>query len=91
MKDDGPKELVECLKNVSEAALLLRSFITVLAVLCILALSEMAFGPFDWLNPPDNTDPPGERSGLILYKDHGTGIEYLGTVHGGLIERVVEN
>jgi len=28
--------------------------------------------------PHDDTDPPGERSGLHLYIDHRTGCHYLG-------------
>lgn len=38
-----------------------------------------------WANPHDDTDPPGERSGLGLYTDHKTGCQYLkaGSLFGG--------
>lgn len=36
----------------------------------------------------DPTDLSGwKRSGLAYYKDHGTGVEYVGTRHGGLMIR----
>lgn len=39
----------------------------------------------------DSTDPPapGKRSGLILYTDHATGVQYLkGGIFGGLSPRL---
>ncbi len=38
----------------------------------------------------DSTDAPGRggRSGLTLYVDHGTGVEYVSTIMGGLTPRV---
>lgn len=36
----------------------------------------------------DNTDPKGGRSGLVLYTDAATGVQYVGTVMGGLTVRV---
>lgn len=47
-----------------------------------------------WLSTPapfsrDDTDQPGgKRSGLTLYVDHGTGVEYVGTLMGGLTPRL---
>lgn len=36
----------------------------------------------------DPTDESGwKRSGLSYYVDHGTGVEYVGTRHGGLMLR----
>lgn len=39
----------------------------------------------------DSTDAPGERSGLTLYRDAATGVQYVGTVSGGLTPRVDQN
>ena len=39
----------------------------------------------------DSTDPPDGRSGLRLFIDAETGVEYLGSPSGGLIERVKPN
>ena len=38
-----------------------------------------------WFAPYDDTDPPGERSGLVLYIDHLTGCQYVkaGSIFGG--------
>ncbi len=36
----------------------------------------------------DDTDAPAERSGLMVYTDHATGVQYLSTVAGGLTVRV---
>lgn len=38
----------------------------------------------------DGTDGK-ERSGLIIYLDYGTGVEYVGTPWGGLTARVDAN
>lgn len=38
--------------------------------------------------PRDDTDPPGERSGMSLYIDHRTGCQYLGIPFGGITPRV---
>ena len=40
------------------------------------------------LRPYDDTDPPGERSGLAVYTDHRTGVQYLSTGRGGLTPRL---
>lgn len=37
----------------------------------------------------DNID--GQRSGLKLYTDYGTGCEYLATVRGGLFPRIADD
>lgn len=49
----------------------------------------------DWLVAPkwrlwrrDDTDAPGARSGLMVYTDHATGVQYVGTQGGGLTVRV---
>lgn len=36
----------------------------------------------------DDTDPPGGRSGLALYTDYGTGVQYVGSPRGGLTPRL---
>jgi hypothetical protein len=36
----------------------------------------------------DATDSPTERSGLILYTDHGTWVQYVGTPFGGVTPRL---
>lgn len=36
----------------------------------------------------DDTDPPGDRSGLRLYKDNLTGCEYVGAMFQGLSPRL---
>jgi nitrogen fixation-related uncharacterized protein len=36
----------------------------------------------------DDTDAPGERSGLRPYTDHGTGCQYLSTSDGALTPRL---
>ena len=38
----------------------------------------------------DSTDGK-QKSGLLLFKDHGTGIEYVGTLMGGLTPRLDSN
>jgi hypothetical protein len=38
--------------------------------------------------PRDSTDPPNERSGLILRIDHMTGCHYIGTPFGGITPRL---
>jgi hypothetical protein len=40
------------------------------------------------LNDGDTTDAPGKSSGLVLYKDAATGVQYVGTVMGGITLRV---
>lgn len=39
----------------------------------------------------DETDNKSERSGLILYTDHGTGVQYVGTILGGITPRLDAN
>lgn len=42
---------------------------------------------FEW--GKDDTDPSGKgRSGLTLYTDHGTGVQYLSDGKGGLTPRL---
>jgi hypothetical protein len=43
---------------------------------------------FGWFK--DDTDSPNDfkRSGLFLYTDYGTGVQYLGNRHGGLTPRL---
>ena len=36
----------------------------------------------------DSTDPKDGRSGLVLYTDAATGVQYVGTIMGGLTVRV---
>lgn len=46
------------------------------------------FGPPIVYFFPDDTDSGFfKRSGLKLYKDYGTGVEYVGTSDGGLVVR----
>lgn len=39
----------------------------------------------------DDTDNEKDRSGLILYTDHGTGVQYVGTILGGITPRLDVN
>ena len=39
----------------------------------------------------DDTDPPGNRSNLLIMTDHATGCQYLTSVRGGLTPRLDEN
>jgi hypothetical protein len=36
----------------------------------------------------DDTDPPSGRSGMRLYTDHKTGLQYLGNPMGGITPRL---
>lgn len=36
----------------------------------------------------DDTDPPNGRSGLSLYTDNKTGLQYIGTMFGSLTPRL---
>lgn len=36
----------------------------------------------------DFDDPTGKRSGMIVYTDHRTGCQYLGTILGGITARL---
>lgn len=40
------------------------------------------------LNPRDDTDPPGGRSGMSVKIDCGAGLQYLSTPEGGLTPRL---
>lgn len=53
-------------------------------VIAALCLSLVAFV----YAPHDDTDPVGGRSGLVLYTDCLTGLQYIGTPRGGIIERL---
>lgn len=41
-----------------------------------------------WPDLDDTDKGLGERSGLLIVKDHGTGREYLVTVFGGITPRL---
>lgn len=43
---------------------------------------------YPWSGKRDSTDRKKKRSGFFLFKDHGTGVEYLATEFGGLTPRV---
>jgi len=66
---------------------IVRVFLWVIILAGNVLLWEIFVGPISWLHKTDTTDPPGDRSGLRLYRDHQTGIEYLGTKDGGLMRR----
>ncbi len=36
----------------------------------------------------DDTDPPGGYSNMRLFTDHATGVQYLGTITGGITPRL---
>jgi hypothetical protein len=36
----------------------------------------------------DDTDGPNGRSGMILYTDHKTRVQYVGTLFGGITPRL---
>ena len=39
----------------------------------------------------DDTDSPDKRSGMRLYTDHKTGLQYLGGMFGGITPRLNED
>jgi hypothetical protein len=41
-----------------------------------------------WLGRDDTDDPNGKASGMIVYSDHRTGCQYVGTVLGGITPRL---
>lgn len=51
-------------------------------LLVLVLLSNMLSGR------DDTDDPNGKRSGMILYTDHKTGCQYVGTVLGGITPRL---
>lgn len=56
------------------------------AVLFWLLIGQGIMNLMGWGTDP--TDQSGwKRSGLSYYVDHGTGVEYVGTRHGGLMLR----
>lgn len=57
----------------------------VFAILCIVIL-DSTLNP-EKAKPKDDTDPAIGRSGLNLYTDAKTGIQYLGMPRGGLTVR----
>ena len=59
----------------------------VLGTVLFLAMLATLSTP-DSVKLPDDTDPIGARSELTLYTDAATGIQYVGTVRGGLTVRV---
>lgn len=52
----------------------------------ILLIAAFLYGAF--LQPTDDTDAPGERSGMRPYTDHATGCQYLATRNGPLTPRL---
>jgi hypothetical protein len=45
--------------------------------------------PHYWMpGSSDDTDPPNRGSGLVIYTDARTGLQYLGTPSGGLTPRL---
>jgi len=38
-------------------------------------------------HPHDDSDPPGQRSGMVVLTDHRTGCQYLGYI-AGIVPRV---
>lgn len=54
----------------------------------------LALVVFTWLSSPsapggrDSTDAVDHRSGLTIYRDAATGVQYVGTILGGLAVRV---
>lgn len=58
--------------------------VSILIVGLLFALFSQLFN----LAPKDDTDPPGGRSGLIIYTDHLTGCQYLRSGFGGLTPRM---
>lgn len=45
-------------------------FVVILAVMAVVS----------WFTPTDDSDPPGGRSGMGVYRDALTGCEYLGRI-----------
>lgn len=63
---------------------LLRGLLIGAAVIALVKL-------LNWLIPYDDSDSPPRRSGMVIYKDHLTGCEYLGKFFGGVTPRLDTN
>ena len=57
-----------------------------LGLIILLVAMSLLISVFN-INTRDDTDPPDGRSGLKIYIDHKTGVEYLGISKGGLVKR----
>ena len=59
-----------------------------LFLLLIILVDEMFFSGCHWFEK-DSTDGPKRRSGLRLYTDHATGVQYVkGGIFGGITPRI---
>ena len=59
--------------------------------LAIILVGCLASGTPPLFSKRDETDSHDKRSGLVIYTDHGTGVQYVATIQGGLTVRVDEN
>lgn len=60
--------------------------VTAFSVILWVMVYQVVINTFNWRIDP--TDKSGwSRSDLTYYVDHGTGIEYVGTKNGGMMER----
>lgn len=67
-------------------------FELIMAILAAYLLISIATNPYGALNAFKRDDTDGkERSGLVIYTDHKTGVQYVGNALGGLTVRVDEN
>ncbi|WP_017993809.1 hypothetical protein [Rhizobium leguminosarum] len=62
-------------------------FFVILVVLVVLFVAVM----LEAFKERDDTDPPNDRSGMVLFIDHRTGCHYVGTPHGGITPRLDRN
>ncbi len=56
--------------------------------LAIILVGCLASGTPPLFSKRDETDSHDERSGLSIYTDYGTGVQYVATIQGGLTVRV---
>lgn len=67
---------------------LIKYLINTLAILyLVVAAINWGVSKTDW-GRDDSDHPTGERSGLKVYTDHKTGVQYLSTPSGALTPRI---
>lgn len=59
----------------------------VVTVILLIGIASLATCASHVITPRDDTESPTERSGVVLYTDHGTGCQYVGSPFGGVTPR----